>query len=138
MTSRTILLYHGTPKLSDVRVAQLSHVLGVICKLVDASAVMREFGRTPDHSLCVLASANTMCHLSTGSPIMECLLRKARFLFTYGFTPERTHASLAHFLTEGLITHLCSFSHNNLQYRVASSHPDITQELSGLSFGPIN
>src|SRR5438874_13786168 len=112
MTSQPILLYYGTPTTSDLRLAKLSHVFGVICKLVNASALTTNLDKSSDHSLCVLVNANTMSRVSAGSSIMECLLRKARFLFVYGFTAEETHISLACFLADGLISNLYRFSHN--------------------------
>ena len=137
MIFQPTLLYHETPTASDLRLAQLSDVLGVSCNLVSASTLISELDQTADHSLCILVSANTLCYFATGSSLIERLLRKARFLFVYGFAPTEAHSSLACFLADGLISRLYRFTRNDLEYRVASSHPEITREFSGLSFGPI-
>src|SRR5262249_23951850 len=127
-----------TPAISDLRLAQLARVLGISCKHVSDSTLSRELQQTPDHSLCVLVSASTMCHFRARSSMMESLLRKARFVFAYGFAAEDSHVSLACSLTDGLISNFCRFNRNTLDYHVASSHPQITKEFSGLSFGPTN
>jgi hypothetical protein len=79
-----------------------------------------------------------MCRTASSTSTMERLLLKARYLFVYGFCPQKTHNSLVCLLTDGLMSHLCRFTRTDLTYQVALSHPDITRELSGLSFGPIN
>jgi len=113
-------------------------MLGVSCRLLGAATSCEELEQSLDHSLCVLASASTMCEVSLYSAAMECLFRKARFLFVYGFRPQAVHNFLACFLTDGLLSQVRRFTRNDLEYQVATSHPDITREFSGLSFGPIN
>ena len=138
MVSAPILLYHETPTTSDLRLCRLTQLLGVTCTLVNAAALYSAMDQSADNSLCILVSASTMCRFSTRTAAMEYLLRKARFLFVYGFGLQTPHGALASFLTDGLFSQPYKFNRNDLEYQVASSHPEFTREFSGFSFGPIN
>ena len=141
MNTEAMLLYYKQPSPSDVRLRHLVDFLGVPYKTLDISRLNRELDQTPDHGLCILTSASTMagfCHDRHERPIsLDQWRQKACFLFVYGFAPENNTISIAAGLADGQISSLRGFELPAFDYRVASTHPQITKGFSGLSFGPV-
>jgi hypothetical protein len=141
MNTKATLLHYEKPTPSDVRLRCLAEFLGVQCTTTDTAALNAEFDRTPDHQLCILTGAGTLLQWCRQSKNCRALLnrlrQKSRFLFVYGFSPESDAINLAAEVTDGQISGLRRFEGLNLEYDVAGSHPELTKEFSGLSFGPI-
>jgi hypothetical protein len=107
--------------------------------MVDASALDREWRRTREHKLCILASVTTIERWRHNFPdrgaALAALREKASSLFVYGFAPGEYSASVAAQLSDGAITDVRPLAGAGLSYHVSSCLPDVTREFSGLSFG---
>jgi hypothetical protein len=134
-----ILLYHIGPTADDARLKRLIEFFGVSCRIVEASAFDAELHRAADHDLCILASAAAIdkwCYnLPDRAVALDCLRQKASFLFVYGFAPGISPPYIAARLSDGAIENVGALIGTGLRYQVSSSHPEITREFSGLSFG---
>ena len=141
MNPEATLLYYEKPSPCDERLTALAELLGAPCKTLAASALHSEFDRAPDHQSCILASASTISHWCRDSesqiPPLDLLRQKSRFLFVYGFSPENDAISIAAGLTNGQISDVRRFERADSNYEVSPSHPQLTRDFSGLSFGPI-
>ena len=140
--SEPVLVHDIRPTLEDVRLRQLIEFFGINCKYMGTPDLRTELDRASDHSLCILASANTIHDWSQDSaePVATTLgrlLQKASLLFLYGFEPEMPSTSVAAALTNGATTAVRRFTRRDLRYDVSSSHPEITKEFSGLSFAGV-
>jgi hypothetical protein len=140
MKSEPIVVSDSCSIPDDACLRRLIEFFGLNCSTVDASALDAELDRAADHDLCILASASTLdrwCHnLSSPVTALDKLQVKASFLFAYGFAPE-TPNFIANILSGGAITAVRGFPRTDLRYEVCSSHPEITREFSGLSFGNV-
>ena len=144
MPSRATLLCSRRSSSADERLGRLIEFLGVELESVHTpvheatSALAR--GHLEEDSSCILASAETMAEVlgGGGDATAGCaLLARSRFLFVHGFTARQPYSSVAAHLTGGAISSVQGFDSPDHQYRVGSSCREITQEFTGLSFGPI-
>jgi len=140
MNPQAILFQDEKPAPCDVRLRSLAQFLGVRCTTLDATGLEAELDRAPDHDLCILASASTISRWRHGGETnlasFERLRRKARFLFLYGFSPQSDTLPVGTWFSDGQILDVRRFERTDLVYEVACSHPQLTKEFSGLSFGP--
>lgn len=137
MIPQLIVLYHGELSPADIHFGRLSELVGVGGAFVEASR-LPEIERSADHSLCIVASADTIASLSAQPGTIQQLYRKATFLFFHGFRDQESHNRVARLLTEEQVSGVVDFSQRNLEYCVSSSEPEITREFCGLSFGPVH
>jgi hypothetical protein len=140
--SEPVLVHDVRPGLEDVSLRQLIESCGINCRFMKTPDLRTELDRASDHSLCIMASANTIHDWSQESaePVATTLgrlLQKASLLFLYGFESEMPSTSVAVTLTNGAITAVRSFTRRDLRYDVSSLHPEITKEFSGLSFAGV-
>ncbi|HKR85936.1 MAG TPA: hypothetical protein VJS37_17385, partial [Terriglobales bacterium] len=138
MQPEPILLYHTRLAPADECLRRLIEFFGLGCRTVDASAFDREWHRTPDHELCILASATSIERWCSNCPdpaaALDGLREKALALFVYGFTPGMSSASVAARLSDGAITDVRALAGAGVSYHVSSQLPDVTKEFSGLTF----
>jgi hypothetical protein len=140
--SEAVLVHDIRPTLEDVRLRRLIEFCGINCRTIGTSDLCTELDRASAHSLCILASANTIHDWSQEpagqvATILGHLLQKACSLFLYGFEPEMPSTSVAATLTNGATTAVRRCTRRDLRYDVSSSHPEITKEFSGLSFAGV-
>ena len=133
-----ILLYHTRLAPAEECLKKLIEFFGLGCRTLDVSALDSEWHRTPDHELCILASATTIERWCSNCPdpaaAVDGLREKALALFAYGFTPGMSAASVAAKLSDGAITDVRALAGDGLSYHVSSQLPDVTKEFSGLTF----
>ncbi len=142
MNSAVIIVHHNKPSPNDIRLKNLAEFLGLTCMTLDASNLHAELDRATDSSLCILMSARTAFEWWRNEPLnheaaIERLRRKTRSLFVYGCAPSPDTSSILATLTDGVISDVQRFDQASFSYDVTSSHPKLTREFSGLSFGPI-
>jgi hypothetical protein len=141
MNPHATLVQHERLAPSDIRLRSLAEFLGVPSTTLDPTGLEAELSRTPDHDLCLLASAGAISHWchESGNYLasLDRLRQKSRFLYVYGFSPQDNTRSLAAGLTKGRIADVREFAGPDSQYEVASTYPELTKEFTGLSFGPI-
>lgn len=139
MNPEPILVQHLRPAPDDAYLKQLIAFLGLNCMTVDTSALDSELDRAVDQNLCILANAATIDAWRQNFPdpaiALNFLCQKAAFLFVYGFAPETSPVHVATSLSGGAIEDVRRLTRTDLRYEVGSSHPEITREFSGLSFG---
>jgi len=142
MNSHATLVQYESLAPGDVRLRSLTDFFGVPSATLDPAGLEEELNRSPDHDLCVLTSAGALsrwCHDSSNYlASLERLRQKSRFLYVYGFLPGNDTRSLATGLTRGRISDVRKFARADFKYEVASTHPELTKEFTGLSFGPIH
>jgi hypothetical protein len=142
MNSEAILLHSDEPSPIDVRLRQLVELMGITCKTLDALRLDADLDRARGGGLCILASAGAIfrwCHDGLDHRArIDHLRQNTRFLFVYGFAPDRNATSIAASLTDGQISDVQRFDRTDFNYEVASSHRQFTKEFSGLTFGPVS
>jgi len=144
MSSEATVLLHREQTSVDLHLCHLSEFWGVQCKMVHLGLVNHP-GRmlSPRHNLsCVMVSARTLAAILQDETICQevvmDLLKQTPFVLIYGITPGEGETYAVRYLTDGLVSSAVSFDSSEHLYQVSSLKQEITEEFSGLTFGPIN
>src|SRR5215467_3616674 len=144
MTSgANIVLYRNEAPL-DLHLARLTESLGIQCSMIrlgDADGLGQSLYNL-ESSLCVMVSACSLAAVlqdeRMSSEVIAHLFERIPFVLVYGITQDERQAYAVRYLTNGMVASVVNFDLSSYFYQVSATEREITQEFSGLTFGPIN
>lgn len=143
-----IILLHADEVLkgNDLYLAKLANFMGL--KYNTSRIVNNKFSSdildniTTSKEICLALNGRLLANLVYNSKqsddLKSFLYEKVSYLFIYGTYPGELEDSALQYLSEGAISSLSFFDNCNNKYEVSSDLDNITRQLSGISFGPIN
>lgn len=144
MAAETTILCYEEASLLDLCLARLTEFLGIQYRTISLGGG-DSFGQLlscQESSTCVMASARSLTaifHDDTIPPdLVTRLFERVPFVLVYGITPDEQGTYAVRHLSSGLISSVVSFDQANHLYQVSATEQDITNEFSGLAFGPIH
>jgi hypothetical protein len=142
MPADVTIIAHEEPSPMDRRLAHLVDFLGLRSKIIchrTGDAIAQLVASTP--STCLAVSARAVAAMLPADPAadhaMVRLLESVPAVLVYGISSDLQDARALSGLTEGAVSSVVSFGRDDTVYSVGSTVPAITEEFSGLSFGPI-
>ncbi len=132
----TILTYGGAES-RDRKIAALAEYYGVDCSTADLR--QSNSASVQQASGCMMIDARSLSAAARdraiGTAALVAILDKVSFVLVYGITDRE--ASGVRAVTDGLVSSAVSFEREDYKYQVADGETNLTEELSGLTFGPI-
>jgi hypothetical protein len=144
MVFEAIILCSGETAPIDRQLARLTEFWGIQTKTIDVGAgdALSNVRSCLASSPCVMLSARSLAAIfqdaAISPEVAAGLFGRTPFVLVYGITPDEQESSAVRHLTKGAISSVVSFDRSDYQYHVSPNHLQITQEFSGLSFGPID
>ncbi len=146
MPSELRVLCLEKPDNEDQNIVNLAEFLGLSCNI----ACLQDSKDNPINitrylegtGLCVAASCETLSlALSQTEDVDELknsLFERVSFLFIYGLQPDESSNNVLPFITNNVVKSVSRFNGSKYKYEVSRNFKEITGELFGLTFGPIN
>src|SRR5262249_22277969 len=144
MVSEATIVSYREASLLDLHLARLTAFLGIQCRIMCVGEG-DSFGKLiacRESSPCVMASARSLAAIFHDAAIppdvVARLFEGVPFGLLYGVTPDEQETSAVRDLTNGMVSSVVGFDRSDHLYQVSSTEPEITNEFSGLTFGPIH
>jgi hypothetical protein len=144
MATEAIILCYKEASLLDLGLARLTEFLGIQYRTISLGGE-DSFGKLlscQESSACVMASARSLAAIfhdvAIPPDLVTRLFERVPFVLVYGITPDEQGIYAVRHLSSGLISSVVSFDQANHLYQVSATEQDITNEFSGLAFGPIH
>ncbi len=143
MFPKASILYSCQLKIVDKNLKKLLDFMGLECDVFSVEQFMTNKKELLNKkNLCLLASSETMNDVirvfkETDNSVID-LMNKLHSMLIYALAPSQSSYEVIKLLTEGVVSSVSQFEHNNYQYKVSDKFKDICGPFSGLSFGPIN
>ena len=137
---RLEVLCRERPSENDLALLQLAGVCGVECRVRRIKDALSS--ATAERSSAFAASAATLVETTLTSGRPDSLLDRLRSLYTAGFlhgpTDSHEHQSLLSSLTGSQVSTIRGFPHEGFKYSISQDLSDVSPELAGFQFGPID
>jgi hypothetical protein len=143
MFPQATILLHKEETSVDRHLAHLTDFWGVQCRMVHLGLVDHpaKILSAQESVRCVMISARSLAAIledeTIPSEVVAHLLEQPPFVFIYGISPRESEVNAVRHLTGGLVSNAVSFDDTDHLYQV-SRFKEITEEFSGLAFGPIH
>ena len=142
MSAEAVIVLHREESPLDLHLARLTEFSGIRSRMIRVGQA-DELGKLVEESpSCVMVSARSLAAISEDDVIfpeaVTRLFERVPFIFVYGITPSERETRVVTHLTEGLISAAISFDRSDHLFEVSTAVPHITEEFSGLAFGPSN
>jgi hypothetical protein len=144
MDSEAIIVCYRKASLLDLHLASLTEFLGISYRTVCVGEG-DTFGKLlscPQSSTCIMASARSLAAIFRDDAIppdvVARIFERIPFVLVYGITSDEPETYAVRHLTDGLVSSVVSFDRSDHLYQVSPTEQEITNEFSGLAFGPIH
>jgi hypothetical protein len=144
MNSEAAIVCYRKESSLDLHLARLTEFLGIQCRTV-CIGEGDTFGKLlagQQSSTCVMASARSLAAIFHDNAIpwdvVARLFKHGPFVLVYGITPDEQETHVIRDLTDGVVSSVVDFDRSDHLYQVSSTEQEITNEFSGLAFGPIH
>jgi len=144
MTSKATIVFAREASILDLHLARLAEFFGIECRMVriDGAGNLGKFLSHWENPPCIMTSARSLAVLfqedAISPNIAAHLFERVPFVFVYGITPGAQETYAVRHLTDRVISSVVSFDRSEHFYQVGTTERDITNEFSGLAFGPID
>src|SRR5262249_21989009 len=144
MAAEATILCYKKASLLDLCLARLTEFLGIQYRTISLGGEdsFGQFLSCQESSACVMASARSLAAIFHDDAIppdlVTHLFERVPFVLVYGITPGEQGIYAVRHLSSRLISSVVSFDQADHLYQVSATEQDITNEFSGLAFGPIH
>lgn len=144
MPSEVTIFSSNKLDTSGVNFAKLSTFLGVDSKLAHLNSITNVHdlhNYISSNNPCVVMSSQTlakMLEIYDNDKLSRFLFKKTAFILVHSLWPSRNASLVMKYLSDNSISSLSYLDDVSYEYEVSRNHKEITRELSGVSFGPIN
>ena len=143
MFPKANILYSGQLGVVDRNLNKLIKFMGLECEVLSVEQFITNQNKLlSEKNLCLLASKETISNLMQAFKETDNfainLMSKLHSMLIYCFDSSQSSCHVLKLLTEGAVSSISQFGHNNYQYKVSDNYKNICGSFTGLSFGPIN